>query len=190
MKRSEINQAVRNAQNHFQQNGWTLPPESKWDVTDFGSENFKKYGLLLINLAEEPEYCEKLMYAAKGQITPAHCHKKKKEDIVCRKGMLVIQVWASDPVKNNDGGRVEVQVNGKRKILGFGDEIKLHSGERMTIFPLVWHKFYPVSDQCIMGEVSTSNDDVNDNFFANKDIGRFSEIEEDEPAIVKLVSDK
>ncbi|MBS0000573.1 MAG: D-lyxose/D-mannose family sugar isomerase, partial [Cyclobacteriaceae bacterium] len=46
------------------------------------------------------------------------------------------------------------------------------------------------SEECILGEVSTANDDLHDNFFIDPDIGRFTEIIEDEPPLVKLVSDK
>ena len=45
-------------------------------------------------------------------------------------------------------------------------------------------------DAAIIGEVSTANDDTNDNFFVNPDVGRYEAIEEDEPALVRLVSDK
>lgn len=41
-----------------------------------------------------------------------------------------------------------------------------------------------------IGEVSTANDDAHDNYFVNPDVGRFSVIIEDEPPLVKLVSDK
>ena len=41
-----------------------------------------------------------------------------------------------------------------------------------------------------LGEVSTANDDLHDNFFLNPDVGRFPGIEEDEVAAVKLVSQK
>jgi D-lyxose ketol-isomerase len=37
--------------------------------------------------------------------------------------------------------------------------------------------------------VSTANDDLHDNFFADERIGRFPGIEEDEPPLVRLVSD-
>jgi D-lyxose ketol-isomerase len=84
MKRSEINQAIKDSITFFKSNGWALPPTPRWDVTDFGLGDFRKSGLVLINLAEEPDYCEKLMYASINQVTPAHAHKKKKEDIICR----------------------------------------------------------------------------------------------------------
>jgi D-lyxose ketol-isomerase len=47
----------------------------------------------------------------------------------------------------------------------------------------------PSSEECIIGEVSTANDDLNDDFFLNPDIGRFPGIEEDEQPIVRLVSE-
>ena len=40
----------------------------------------------------------------------------------------------------------------------------------------------------LVGEVSTVNNDLTDNIFADP-IGRFSEIEEDEPPLYLLVSD-
>ena len=102
MKRSTINALIRSAQACYQAHGWTLPPKPRWDVTDFGLGNWQQFGLVLVNLAEEPEYCEKLMYARKGMTTPAHCHRKKKEDIICRWGKLAVQVWAGLPSESRD----------------------------------------------------------------------------------------
>lgn len=189
MKRSEINNAIVAAKFFFQKNGWTLPPETKWDVTDFGLGQFARSGLVLINLAEEPEYCEKLMYAAREQVTPSHTHKKKKEDIICRTGVLVIRLWQADHAKHEIQGDVRIKVNGAYRTIPSGSTVRLDAGERVTIVPGIWHEFFPESDECIIGEVSTANDDLHDNFFSNTEIGRFSEIEEDEPAIEKLLSE-
>jgi len=68
--------------------------------------------------------------------------------------------------------------------------IELAAGSRVTLSPGIYHEFYPLSSECIIGEVSTANDDVSDNFFVNPQVGRFAEIEEDEPPVVRLVSDK
>ena len=167
MKRSEVNKAVKNATNFFENNGWVIPPNPRWDVTDFGLGDFGKHGLVLINLAEEPEYCEKLMYAQKNMTTPAHCHAKKKEDIIVRKGELDVKVWNGKPGEN-DGETFEIQVNNQKENVKSGDVLRLRSGERVTLVPGVYHEFWPVSDECILGEVSTQNDDVNDNFFINE----------------------
>ncbi len=187
MKRSEVNQAVKNAMQFFNKNCWALPPSPKWDVTDFGLGNFKKYGLVLINLTEEEEYCEKLMYAFENQVTPAHTHKIKKEDIICRTGELIVKVWKGPP--GNDRSKLNIKMNGDFTSIESGDKIKLSGGERITLVPGIYHEFWPVSDECIIGEVSTANDDLHDNFFYNPDVGRFSSIVEDEEPLVTLVSD-
>lgn len=187
MKRSEINEAIKKASRFFRKYNWALPPNPKWDVTDFGLDDFKSEGLVLINLCEEDEYCEKLMYAMKQQVTPAHTHKKKKEDIICRNGELIVQVWEGEPGEMNSS--FKIKVNGELLSVTSGDEIKLSGGERITLVPGVYHKFFPISDECIIGEVSTANDDLNDNYFSNPDIGRFSSIIEDEDPIVKLVNE-
>jgi D-lyxose ketol-isomerase len=189
MKRSEINRILKEAQSAFLANGWALPPNPKWDITDFGLDDFNTYGLVLINLAEEPEYCEKLMYARKSQKTPAHMHRKKKEDIICRKGRLTVQIW-NGPPENKRAGTFQIKVNGQLKTCNHGDTLTLASGERVTLTPGVYHEFYPESDHCIIGEVSTANDDLHDNFFVDPKIARFSDIDEDEPPMVKLLSDR
>lgn len=124
MKRSEINTVYHEAKACFASNGWALPPKPRWDITDFGLGDFDRFGLVLINVAEEPEYCEKLMYARKGQTTPAN-----------------------------------------------------------------YHAFWPETEGCIIGEVSTANDDANDNFFVDPDVGRFPGIEEDGAAQIRLISE-
>jgi len=189
MKRSEINSLVRSAQTCFEAHGWTLPPNPRWDVTDFGLGDWRSFGLVLVNLAEHAEYCEKLMYAQKGMATPAHCHKQKKEDIISRWGSLRIQLWPGPP-EESTGKPLTLLVNNAPHEVRGGDFLILESGHRVTLEPGVWHEFAPDTDECIIGEVSTANDDANDNFFANPDIGRFPDIDEDQPAIVKLLSDK
>ncbi|WP_276088616.1 D-lyxose/D-mannose family sugar isomerase [Pedobacter sp. JY14-1] len=190
MKRSVINAAILKATAFFGANGWTLPPAPRWDVTDFGLGDFRASGLVLVNLAEEAEYCEKLMYADRGQVTPSHTHQKKKEDIICRAGVLAVQLWKSDPWKEGAQDMMVLKVNGAPRNLASGDKLVLQAGERVTIEPGIWHEFWPESEQCIIGEVSTANDDLNDNFFSNNQTGRYAEIEEDEPALIRLLSDK
>lgn len=189
MKRSEINQLVRQAEQCFEKHDWALPPEPRWDVTDFGLGDVRKFGLVLVNLAEEPEYCEKLMYARAGMVTPAHCHKKKKEDIICRWGQLRIRFWKDEQLGNSEEEDVTIKLNGREIRIQSGDTVILQPGHRVTISPPIYHEFEPVSDECIIGEVSTANDDAHDNFFVNPDIGRFPEIDEDEDPLVRLVSD-
>jgi D-lyxose ketol-isomerase len=181
MKRSEINAVIVESTKAFARHGWILPPNPRWDVTDFGLGDFNKIGLTLVNLAEQPEYCEKLMYVRHNQVTPRHYHAAKKEDIICRWGRLAIELPSSAPVR--------LQVNGEARDIPPGKPLVLMSGERITLTKGILHAFWADSEYAIVGEVSTANDDAHDNYFENKHVGRFSQIVEDEPACVKLVSD-
>jgi D-lyxose ketol-isomerase len=189
MKRSEINNAWKRATACFARHGWSLPPASRWDITDLGLGHYARTGLALVNLAEEPEYCEKLMYAWRGQTTPLHMHRRKKEDIICRAGTLLIEVWAGHPGTTPRGVPVRIKRNGCHTEVRSGDALRLGPGERVTMGPGVYHAFRPESDECVISEISTSNDDAHDNFFADPAIGRFPEIEEDEPALIRLVGE-
>ena len=189
MKRSEINRAFREAGACFARHGWVLPPKPKWDITDFGLGEFAKFGLVLINLAAEPEYCEKLMYARRGQTTPCHAHAKKKEDIICRAGELALRLWPAKPGTKAARGRMRVPVNGELVEVSADEPFTLAAGSRVTLVPGLWHEFYPASEECVIGEVSTANDDLHDNFFLDPRVGRFPGIEEDEPAQVRLLSE-
>ena len=182
MKRSRINTAVKEATAAFEERHWALPPDPRWDVTDFGLGDFDKAGLVLVNLTEQREYCEKIMFAKRGQRTPMHHHGSKKEDIVCRWGKLAVKF-------KGETDTVRALVNGEERKIPTAASLLLTAGERVTLFPGTDHEFWPESDYAIIGEVSTLNDDASDNTFENPDIGRFSEIDEDESALVKLVSD-
>lgn len=181
MKRSEINAARREATACFALHGWVLPPAPRWDITDFGLGNFPRSGLVLINLADTPEYCEKLMYARARQVTPLHTHRKKKEDIACRYGRLAFELWPGLPEKTKRDREIVLHRNGQPYTVRAGTPFTLEAGERITLVPGVYHAFWPESAECIIGEVSTANDDATDNYFADPRIGRFPEIEEDEP---------
>lgn len=189
MKRSEINGVLREAQQRFAESGWVLPPNPRWDVTDFGLEDFDKCGLVCVNLAEEKEYCEKLMFARESQVTPLHTHHHKKEDIICRHGQLCIELWVASPNKCSKGTPGVVRRNGEEVAYQSGDRLLLQAGERVTIEPCMVHSFWPVGGSCVIGEVSTANDDHNDNHFENNNIGRFPAIEEDESPLLSLISE-
>ncbi len=179
MKRSVINEMCQEAKDVFEKHGWTLPPEPKWDFSDFGKGDIKNYALVLINLAEEKEYCEKLMYARVGQYTPCHCHRSKKEDIICRHGKFVIRLW--DDFEKTNGKDISININGKPHVFKSGSDIVIEAGSRITLTRGIYHEFTPLVDETIIGEVSTANDDVNDNFFTDPEICRLPEIDEDEP---------
>jgi D-lyxose ketol-isomerase len=191
MKRSTINAAIADARLAFERHHWHLPPNPRWDVTGFNLGDFDRYGLVLVNLAELPEYCEKLMFAKANQLTIMHCHKKKQEDIICRAGTFAIRLAARDDRwnVNRNGAEVRVLLNREEKMVPSNGVLYLRAGERITLYPGVYHEFWPVSDYAIIGEVSTANDDQHDNFFENPDVGRYEPIEEDVPAIERLLSE-
>lgn len=188
MKRSEINGLLRAAEACFRAHHWALPPRPRWDVTDFGLGDWRRHGLVLVNLAEQPEYCEKLMYARAGMTTPCHCHHRKKEDIICRCGELEVRAWPAAPAEC-EGRRFALLVDGEGREVVAGEAIRLRAGERVTLPPRVYHEFVAASAECILGEVSTANDDAHDNFFVDPRVGRFPQVVEDEPPLVRLVSD-
>ena len=190
MKRSEINAAIAEASLAFSRHHWHLPPEPRWDVTGFGLGDFDAYGLVLVNLTELPQYCEKIMYARGNQRTPNHAHKGKQEDIICRVGTLAMQLFACDAQgKCAERGAVQALLDGKEVEYPSGTIVYLQAGQRVTLRPGVYHEFWPLGDYTIIGEVSTYNDDASDNFFVNPDVGRFEPLKEDVPAMYRLVSD-
>jgi D-lyxose ketol-isomerase len=189
MNRSEINAAYRQARACFKKYGWALPPHPCWDITDFGLGDFNHFGLTLVVLASEPEYCEKLMFARMGQTTPCHAHARKKEDIICRAGTLAVRVWPAKPSETEplSPEQFVVNVDGLGRKIVAGEIVPLDPGQRITLNRGIWHAFFPTSEDCVIGEVSTANDDLRDNFFLNPQVGRFPDILEDEPAEVPLL---
>lgn len=116
MKRSEINQILKEGVEFIKKMNFKLPPfafwsEAEWatkgaeydeirdnmlgwDITDFGGGDFNKMGLLLFTLRNgnfhdaryQKPYAEKLLITKVGQVTPYHYHSKKMEDIINRGG--------------------------------------------------------------------------------------------------------
>jgi D-lyxose ketol-isomerase len=162
-----------------------------WDITDFGLGNYRKMGLFLFTIRNgSPEdlqtgqgklYAEKILIADMDQANPMHFHWKKAEDIINRGGgKLAIQVYNS--TENGDLADTEVRIStdGVERVVKPGAAIILGRGESITLPSGLYHKFWSVESRVLIGEVSTVNDDNTDNRF-HKPMGRFPEIEEDEP---------
>ena len=220
MKRSEINRIINEGRAFFDKNNFYLPewgywsPEEwklrkmelysevfehnlGWDITDFGSGDFTKRGLVLFTIRNGSSankgktYCEKIMIVEEEQETPLHYHWHKTEDIINRGGgNLVMELFAS----NNDGevtkDNVTVSIDGGLKELKPGEKLFLSPGQSICLTPGLYHRFYGESGsgKVLTGEVSTVNDDAHDNRFY-QEIGRFPDIEEDEAPVHFLVSD-
>jgi D-lyxose ketol-isomerase len=116
MKRSEINQIIRESISFFKEMNFKLPPfahftaddwmkgkikhqeilnlQLGWDITDFGHNDFDREGLLLFTLRNgrlgdsvyTKPYAEKIMIVQEDQYTPMHYHWAKMEDIINRGG--------------------------------------------------------------------------------------------------------
>lgn len=153
MKRSAINKALTEARQVFAVGGWTVPPNPRWDVTDFGHGEFHRSGVVLLNLAEEPEYSEKLIYMRRGQTLPLHTHRIKKEDIICRRGAVTLELWAGHPDRTKPGTSITLRRNGMPFVAASGQSFTLAAGERVTVVPGVFHRFWPSEENTIIGEL-------------------------------------
>ncbi len=163
-----------------------------WDITDYGLGKFEEVGFALFTLrngnVRQPQkypkpYAEKLLMLYEGQTAPMHYHWKKMEDIINRGGNdIFITVYNGA----EDGKLLDTDVtvvsDGQRLTVSAGTRIRLQPGQSLTITPYLYHDFVmPGSGgPVLLGEVSMCNDDENDNRFYES-IGRFPDIEEDEP---------
>ncbi len=161
-----------------------------WDVTDFNSGNFPSLGLTLFTLRNGPPdgrgkvYAEKIMYVRENQVTPFHYHVRKTEDIINRgssgTGRLAVQLYN----RGLDGGfeqtPMTVVCDGIRRKVEAGGIVMLDYGESITLTPYLFHQFYAIDGDGLIGEVSSVNDDATDNYFLEP-LPRYPQIHEDEP---------
>jgi len=170
-----------------------------WDITDFGHGNYEKDGLFMFTVRNgSPEniktmsgklYCEKIMIVDVNQRTPMHFHWTKVEDIINRGGgKLVIKLFNSTSDERLADTDVTVSIDGLRHTLKAGDKVVLSPGESITLTSRLYHEFWGAESRVLVGEVSLVNDDRTDNRFYEP-VGRFPEIEEDEPPLHLLVPD-
>lgn len=201
MKRSDINRRIDEAIAFFAERKFALPPFAHWtpgrwraadtlplrrarlgwDITDFGSGNFERTGLLLFTL-RNGAYAEKIMIVGEEQVTPFHFHWKKTEDIINRGGgNLIVELHQADSHGDYLDDGIVVSSDGSRLLVPPGGRVVLTPGKSVTLPPSLYHKFYAEAGKgkVMAGEVSTFNDDEKDNRFKEK-IGRFASVEEDE----------
>ena len=215
MKRSEINQAIENAKIAMGKINFKLPEFSKWnedewknninkidtikdvmlgwDVTDFGSDDFKNIGAVLFTIRNgnlyNPEvgvpYCEKVIVfnGDEKQVIPFHFHRNKTEDIINRgNGILEIELYNStEDDKIDYESDVEIYMDGILHTVKPGEMFEIHPGNSISLTPGVYHRFggKKGAGNLVVGEVSKINDDNIDNVFAEEQ-KRFSAIIEDE----------
>ena len=120
--------------------------------------------------------------AGKNNWPPSIFTGKKKEDIINRGGgNLILELYLSDQSGSRLDTPVSVSIDGTRKTVAAGENVRLLPGESIFLEPFVYHLFYAEkgSGPVVIGEVSEVNDDETDNRFHDP-IGRFPAIEEDE----------
>ena len=224
MKRSEINGIMKRGSAFLAKHRFLLPPfahwtpadwlkkgpecreivdqQLGWDITDFGSGNFDKVGLLLFTirngmlgaLKKNPggkTYAEKIMIVEENQVTPTHFHHQKMEDIINRGGgNLVIRMWNATRGDKLAGTPVRLSMDGVKVTVPAGGKIKLRPGDSVTLPQRNYHSFWGEKGKgtVLVGEVSRVNDDRTDNRF-REPIGRFPDIEEDQEPRHLLCSD-
>lgn len=168
-----------------------------WDVTDFNSGKFGELGLTLFTLRNGVAgggkvYAEKIMFVRELQVTPFHYHVLKTEDIINRggreNGCLAVQLHNSTPEGGLAQTPVSVTCDGVRRNLGAGGVVVLGPGESITLTPYLYHQFWAVNGDALIGEVSSVNDDATDNYFLEP-LPRFPEIVEDEEALRLLCTE-
>lgn len=217
MKRSEINSIIKETRTFFAGQNFNLPEwvdwtysqwESKgpecieikrnglgWDVTDFATGDFGNIGLTAITIRngnvkhDRKTYCEKIMMVRVGQVTPVHFHWKKMEDIINRAGGdLCMKLWKADAQEGLSDEDVTIQIDGVTTVIKAGEVLRLRPGASISFEPYIYHTFWAEGEPCMVGEVSTVNDDENDNRFLEP-LGRFSDIIEDEPKLHPLCNE-
>ncbi len=120
MKRSEINEIIKNAISFIDSFQFALPPFALWspddwkkkgpecdeirdnmlgwDITDYGLGRFSDIGLVLITIRNgnqnnsyyQKPYAEKILISQEKQVCPMHFHWKKMEDIINRGGGILM----------------------------------------------------------------------------------------------------
>lgn len=219
MKRSEINKLIQESIEFFDKMNFKLPPWSYWspedwkgkydscseiidnmlgwDLTDFGSGDFHRRGLILFTLrngnikTDQKPYAEKAMIVGENQETPMHFHWNKMEDIINRGGgNLVIELYKSNDKEELSNEDFEIQIDGIKHHLKPNSRVVLTPGESICLTQGIYHRFYGEAGKgkVFVGEVSAVNDDTSDNRFLEP-VGRFPEIEEDEAPIHLLAAD-
>lgn len=221
MKRSQVNQIIREGAAFIDSFQFKLPPfahwsatewQSKgpevaeivqhnlgWDVTDFGLGDYANKGVLLFTVrngtleelakGEGKVYCEKLLVCMPNQLVMHHYHWRKTEDIINRGGgQLELILHQATPDGKFSDQDVTVNCDGVWRTVKAGGAVILEPGESITLRPYQYHQFRALGEAVLCGEVSTVNDDANDNCFLEP-LGRFPTIDEDEEPFRLIVGD-
>lgn len=219
MKRSEINQIIREAEKFLASKQFILPEWANWslsdwkdnrekvdyivermlgwDITDFGSGDFLHRGLFLFTIrngkygVDKKPYAEKIMIVEENQETPMHFHWSKMEDIINRGGgNLVIELYNADKDEQFADTPVHYRIDGIEHTMEPGGKVILRPGQSICMEQYLYHRFYGEPGK---GKVMVGEvSQCNDDTTDNRfyePVGRFPDIEEDEAPLHLLCSD-
>ena len=171
MKRSEVNNIITSVADFFERHRFMLPewaswtPEKwkgkysvcseiidnklGWDITDFGSGDFKKRGLSLFTILngnwdkKDKMYCEKIMVSDEEQETPLHYHWNKTEDIINRGGgNLVMELFKATDDDEFSQEPVTVSIDGVLTTVRAGESLILKPGQSICLRQRLYNRFY------------------------------------------------
>jgi len=215
MQRSRINAAIEEAIGQARRHGLPLPrfavesnetlaskgeafDEARacglgWNVTDFGSGNFEKMGLVTLNLRSgNPSfpayagkvYSEKLLFLGPQQRVPMHYHAARIEDVICCAGeKFYVAVYSRAANGEISDGATDVSIDGERRKVPCGDAINLKPGDSICLTPGLLHEFYTGDEPVILRAIATVSDDAEDMLFVDgEDHERYPDIVDDVPA--------
>ncbi|MCK5129945.1 MAG: D-lyxose/D-mannose family sugar isomerase [Clostridiales bacterium] len=171
-----------------------------WDITDYHMDKYDELGGVLFTVRNGDQqdssigtpYAEKLILLHDGQSLPLHFHYSKTEDIINRSGgILALQLYnAHDDNTVDYDSDVIVYMDGIQHTVKAGEVVEVTNGNSISLTPRMYHLFWAKkgAGDLVVGEVSSVNDDNVDNHFA-LEMGRFSEIDEDEAIIHPLCNE-
>ncbi len=158
MKRSRINEVIKDMENLIKEHRFELPPFAKWtpadwekagheydeirdnklgwDITDFGLGRFDEVGFSLLTIRNGNQkikkytktYAEKLLMLYEGQTAPMHFHWNKMEDIINRGGN---DVYITVYNGAEDGSKLDTDVS----VSTDGKETVVPAGTKVLLRP-------------------------------------------------------
>ena len=171
MKRSEINNIIKNMEKFLEERCFEIPPfctwspeewqvkgseydeirnnQLGWDITDCGLGKFEEIGFSLITIrngnVKDPDnkkvYAEKIIMLKENQRFPFHFHWYKTEDIINRGGGDLIITVYNDQDGSLSDEDVLVYSDGRQYHVKAGTGIILKPGESITLLPHQYHAF-------------------------------------------------
>ncbi len=159
MKRSDINFLFRSASQCFAAHDWALPPECP-----MGCHRFRSRRLAALRprvgqsgggagILREAHVCRK-RHDHTGPHAPERRRKTSSAGGAGWRSGSGRDIRTRLAIKS-----LSIPVNHEPRTIASGAILELPAGSRVTLLPGVYHEFYPLSEECIIGEVSTANDD-------------------------------